>query len=270
MPSAEERSRELKELSRMSQPELIKAHIEAQLEAGRFQQRVIDIEITIIEKSKSREREIRQEVPGIPSLRNGAGVPEVEDQYAREQAGQPERAFNTARREERLLTATPQDLEIERARIQKSANNLAIDQITGTRTAEKETIDWRIDTFNRATEQRSDIKPIKSEAVYTEAAGYAQERKENAERLVQGWQHRPPASQMDRKEIIAETRTLHEHYEVLAERYQEAPPAQRAEIREEMKPIVARERELRQEFTGRMNPELTQDRVPTQEVGLSR
>jgi hypothetical protein len=79
-----------------------------------------------------------------------------------------------------------------------------------------------------------------------------------------------PAAQLTTEQIAVETRELHAHYEQLKERYEQAPPSQRAEIREEMTPVVNRERELRQEYTGRLKPELTQNRVPEQEIGYSR
>ena len=83
-------------------------------------------------------------------------------------------------------------------------------------------------------------------------------------------QNLKPASQLTNEQISAESRELHSRYERLMERYEQAPASQRAEIREEIKPVVNRERELRQEFTGRTNPELTQDRVPSQQIGYSR
>ena len=78
-----------------------------------------------------------------------------------------------------------------------------------------------------------------------------------------------PAAQLSDTEIVKEARGLHAHFQRLVERFEQAPPPQRAEIREEMAPLVNRERELRQEFTGRLNPELTQD-VPEQQISFSR
>ena len=63
---------------------------------------------------------------------------------------------------------------------------------------------------------------------------------------------------------------MHAHYEQLKERYEQASRSERPEIREEMTPVVDRERELRQEYAGRLKPELTQDRVPEQDIGYSR
>jgi DNA-binding transcriptional MerR regulator len=79
-----------------------------------------------------------------------------------------------------------------------------------------------------------------------------------------------PAAQLTNEQITAESRDLHSRYERLMERYEKAPASQRAEIRQEIEPVVNRERELRQEYTGRTNPELTQDRVPSQQIGYSR
>lgn len=79
-----------------------------------------------------------------------------------------------------------------------------------------------------------------------------------------------PVAQLSNREIIAEARDLHAHFRQLAERYAQAQVTQRAEIREEMQPLVNRERELREEFTGRVNPELSRDRVPEQQIVFGR
>ena len=79
-----------------------------------------------------------------------------------------------------------------------------------------------------------------------------------------------PAAQLTNQEIVAEARALHTHFQALSERFEKAPPSQRTEIREEMAPVVDRERELRREFTGRVNPELTRDRVPERDMSFSR
>ena len=79
-----------------------------------------------------------------------------------------------------------------------------------------------------------------------------------------------PAVQLTTKEIETETRELHAHFRQLYERYEQAPAGERAEIREQMQPLVNRERELRQELTGRPPAELSQDRVPQQQFGFSR
>lgn len=81
---------------------------------------------------------------------------------------------------------------------------------------------------------------------------------------------RKPANELTKNEIVAEARELHGQFEQLSERFERAPAAQRAEIREEMVPLVNRERELRQEFTGRSNPELTTDRMPEQHIAFGR
>lgn len=79
-----------------------------------------------------------------------------------------------------------------------------------------------------------------------------------------------PVAQLSNREIVAEARDLHAHFQQLAERYAQASASQRAEIREEMQPLVNRERELREEFTGRVNPELSRDRVPEQQIAFGR
>ena len=71
-----------------------------------------------------------------------------------------------------------------------------------------------------------------------------------------------PASQLSNQEILRETCDLHAHFQQLSDRFEQAPPSQRAEIRQEMEPLVNREKELRQEYSGRQGPEISQDRVP--------
>jgi hypothetical protein len=71
-----------------------------------------------------------------------------------------------------------------------------------------------------------------------------------------------PVGQLTNQEIVGEARELHAHFEQLSERYEQARPAQRAELREEMQPLVNRERALRQEYTGRTTQGLALDRAP--------
>jgi predicted nucleic acid-binding Zn-ribbon protein len=77
-------------------------------------------------------------------------------------------------------------------------------------------------------------------------------------------------NQMSDKALVAEVRELHEKFATLSNEYEQGPPARRAEIRNEMKPLVNRERELREEFAGRLSSEFTQDRVPAQQFGIGR
>jgi hypothetical protein len=82
---------------------------------------------------------------------------------------------------------------------------------------------------------------------------------------------KPPA-EMTKPEIVTEAREIHAHFVQLMERFESTPAgSQREEIRQEMKPLVTRENELREEYTGRvkaeMSPaELSQDRVPQQSI----
>jgi hypothetical protein len=73
-----------------------------------------------------------------------------------------------------------------------------------------------------------------------------------------------PAGQLSNQEIVAEARELHSHFKQLSEQYSQAPAAQRARLREEMEPLVDRERALRQEYTGRTTQELAVDRAPAE------
>ncbi len=88
-----------------------------------------------------------------------------------------------------------------------------------------------------------------------------------AERSVQDLK---PVAQMSNQEIVSEVRGAHEQFQKLSEEFATASADRRAELRQEMQPLVNRERELRAEFTGRLSPELTQDRVPEQQIAFSR
>jgi superfamily II DNA or RNA helicase len=86
------------------------------------------------------------------------------------------------------MTATPEALETERASIQRFADKLEMDRTIGLLDAggvqiERELLDWRIDTFNQALDQRSDLKmeTIDASSVYTDAAAKAQDRRQAAE-----------------------------------------------------------------------------------------
>ncbi len=80
---------------------------------------------------------------------------------------------------------------------------------------------------------------------------------------------RPPFD-LSNEEIVAEARDLHSCFKGLSEQYKTRPIAERLEIREQMEPLVNRERELRQEYTGRVSQEISKDRVPELQVELSR
>lgn len=71
-------------------------------------------------------------------------------------------------------------------------------------------------------------------------------------------------SRLTNQEIVAEVRELHSHFKELSEQYATAAPSQRNYIREEMAPIIDRERSLREEYAGRASQELTRDRVPAE------
>ena len=68
---------------------------------------------------------------------------------------------------------------------------------------------------------------------------------------------------------------MHARFSGMMERWDEMPAGrQRDELREEMKPLVLRENELREEYTGRMKAaEISrdlEDRVPEQSIGYGR
>jgi hypothetical protein len=79
-----------------------------------------------------------------------------------------------------------------------------------------------------------------------------------------------PAAEMSGKELVLETRQIHEQFQALSEQYTTAAPAQREMIQAEMKPLVARETELRQVASGRLSPEISEDRVPEQAISYTR
>lgn len=85
-------------------------------------------------------------------------------------------------------------------------------------------------------------------------------------------QNLKPAAQLTNEELRTEDRALHNRYEQLAQRYEQAPAQERAEIRQEMQPIVNREREIRNEFKDRLAPEVavTDDRVPQPQIAYAR
>jgi hypothetical protein len=80
-----------------------------------------------------------------------------------------------------------------------------------------------------------------------------------------------PPSEMTKPEIVAEARDLHAHFKELMQRFEQTPAGpERSHLRDEMKPLVLRENELREEYTGRVKAEMTQDRVPEQSIGYGR
>jgi hypothetical protein len=76
-----------------------------------------------------------------------------------------------------------------------------------------------------------------------------------------------PPNELTRQEIVTEARELHAHFSEMMTRYETMQPGpERAQLREEMKPLALRENELREEHTGRVKAEVSrevsQDRVP--------
>jgi hypothetical protein len=102
----------------------------------------------------------------------------------------------------------------------------------------------------------------KSEEVYGVAISDRRERSQQKEMK--------PANQLTNQEIVEEARELHSHFKQLSEEYRNSPATQRAHLREEMEPLVDRERTLRQEYTGRATQQLSVDRAPAQQIAFSR
>ena len=82
-------------------------------------------------------------------------------------------------------------------------------------------------------------------------------------------------TELTKQEIVTEARELHARLSEMMTRYETMQPgADRAQLRDEMKPLAVRENELREEYTGRVKAEVTrevsQDRVPEQSIGYGR
>ena len=84
-----------------------------------------------------------------------------------------------------------------------------------------------------------------------------------------------PPSELTRSEIVTEARELHAHFSEMISRFDTMPPGpERTQLRDEMKPLVSRENELREEYTGRVKAEVSrevsQDRLPEVSMGYGR
>ena len=126
------------------------------------------------------------------------------------------------------------------------------------------------EALERSQLQRAQVqqRPV---SVEPRAAAQQQVRREAAGLRPDGAAQTPKApAEMTPAEIAKEARQLHGRFQQLSARYEGASGEQRAEIREQMQPVVDRERELRKEFIGRLKPEVTQDRVPEQSIGYGR
>jgi hypothetical protein len=119
-------------------------------------------------------------------------------------------------------------------------------------------------------ENNSPQQQAKYEARLTEIAQHraAVEAEINGRRNIEA--QSKPVTELSNKEIITEVRALHARFDQLSAEYKQSAPAQREHLRDEMKPIMTRENELRQEYTGRaaQAQELSRDQVP--EVAYSR
>jgi hypothetical protein len=97
-----------------------------------------------------------------------------------------------------------------------------------------------------------------------------QQRKGDKRTMSYERQNLKPPSELQPDQVRAESKALHDRFETLKSEYKTASPEQKAELRQEMQPIVDRERELRNANAGSVKPEMTQDRVPAQDIGYSR
>jgi hypothetical protein len=128
-------------------------------------------------------------------------------------------------------------------------------------TLEKEFLSLKDASSSRAQEIADNLGAISEEEQYRNGIKEAR--------------HKAPA-EMTKPEIVTEARELHAHFQQLMDRFEQAPAGpQRMELREEMKPLVTRENELRDEYTGRVKAEMSvsqfgQDRIPEISVGYGR
>ena len=84
-----------------------------------------------------------------------------------------------------------------------------------------------------------------------------------------------PPNELTKQEIVTEARELHAHFSEMMSRFETMQSGpERAQLRDEMKPLVTRENELREEYTGRVKAEVSrevsQDRVPEVSMGYGR
>ena len=114
-------------------------------------------------------------------------------------------SYNTTQREERLLAATPDGLEAERASMERKAESLAVHERAGSLDQgdvilERELLDWRIETWNRTLETRPELalQPIDRSALYAEAAEKAQNRQQAAEESFRSQWDSPSARIVER------------------------------------------------------------------------
>jgi len=125
------------------------------------------------------------------------------------------------------------------------------------------------EALERSQRQRAQAQQLRPLPVQVQAVRHVAR---DAERLRQDGVAQTPkaAAEMTSAEIAKEARQLHGRFQQLSARYEGASGEQRAQIRDQMQPIVNREHELRKEFMGRLNPEVKQDRVPEQSIGYGR
>jgi hypothetical protein len=68
-----------------------------------------------------------------------------------------------------------------------------------------------------------------------------------------------PAAQLPNEQIVREAQNTHKQYQAVVQEYPQASEARQAELRTEMQPLVERARELRQEYSARIQPEMSRD-----------
>jgi hypothetical protein len=74
---------------------------------------------------------------------------------------------------------------------------------------------------------------------------------------------------LTKPEILTEAREIHAYFTQLLDRFEQAAGPERAQLREEMKPLVTRENELREEYTERVQAEMSPSQL-SQEVGAEQ
>jgi len=120
------------------------------------------------------------------------------------------------------------------------------------------------DDYDYLTDPKARVQRTEPEGVRIDAP-----TEEMYRNLTPGPRESKPIAQLTDQQIVTEAREIHARFAQLSEQYNEAPADQRPEIRQEMEPLVNRERVLRQEYTGRTTQELAFDRAP-EEISYSR
>jgi len=205
---------------------------------------------------------------------------------------------------------TEEELRERAAAFDQRFGNNALEKLNGQAPIDRELIESTNEFLRRASERATQDRAVEQiefrerQERFAAVAGPGEwvpgaESQERRQQLREDWQRRQDwnetikggavsadtperslqdlkaPSQLTNPEIVTEARELHARFSGMMERWEEMPAGrQRDELREEMKPLVLRENELREEYTGRMKAaEISrdlEDRVPEQSIGYGR